>query len=369
MNADGAPPLLAELTTMRVGGPATDVRRPASEAELVDAVRGAWADASGDVEEDEAGWLVLGGGSNVVAPDAGLETPVVLTGGVRGVTPMGGPGRLRIAAGEPWDDVVAFAVAHGLAGIEALSGIPGSAGAAPVQNIGAYGQELSETLVAIEFLDAERDELVRVDASDLGLGYRTSAIKRGRRGVVTAIELALREDRDGVVAYEQLAAALDVPLGARVPLADIRAAVLEVRRAKGMLDDGTLPSCGSFFVNPIVDDAFARGLPFEAPRWDVDGDEPPTVTPLGAPPPQREFRGRKRVKLSAAWLIERAGVRRGFRLPGSGAAISPLHTLAIVNTGTATAADVVELASYVQLRVAADFAINLQPEPRILAAR
>jgi UDP-N-acetylmuramate dehydrogenase len=278
--------------------------------------------------------------------------------------------RLRVEAGEQWDAVVAFAVENGLAGIETLSGIPGTAGAGPIQNIGAYGQQLSDTLVGIDFLDFESGQVVTLRAEELDLGYRTSALKRGRLGVVLSVELALR-DEGGMsepVAYAQLASAFGVELGARVPLRDARNAVLALRAGKGMVLDPGDPdsiSAGSFFTNPIVSESFARTLPRGAPRFPVEAEEPPRVLPLGSdvPLPDDASLDEYSVKLSAAWLIERAGIVRGFSLPGSRAAISSKHTLAIVNRGDATAAEVVQLAGYVRTRVESEFGVRLQNEP------
>jgi UDP-N-acetylmuramate dehydrogenase len=292
---------------------------------------------------------------------------------------------LRVQAGEPWDDVVRYTVERGWAGIEALSGIPGSSGAAPVQNIGAYGQELSSSLVAIEFLDYLSGELRRLPASELGLGYRTSALKQGRLGVVVSIELELDAGEDGdadaatalsrPIAYAQLASALGVGLGDRVPLAEVRATVLELRAAKGMLLSASDPdsvSAGSFFTNPIVSESFARTLPVDSPRWPIDDDPRlPVVTPLESFSPRDlepqsaggEATPSDQVKLSAAWLIENAGVKRGFSLPGSHASVSRKHSLAIVNRGGATADQVAELARYIQSRVLNEFGVILLPEP------
>lgn len=362
MAEDEAATPLSELTTMRVGGRPRALERPTDRAGLLAAV--AAAEATGDP------WLVLGGGSNVVAPDDGLHATVILTGGVRGIESIAaddGRIHLRVAAGESWDRVVAFCVDRGLAGVEALSGIPGSAGAAPVQNIGAYGQELSAVLAAIEFSDTVTGRLARIPAAELGFGYRTSALKRGREGVVLAIELALVPSRVGVVRYDQLATALGVPVGAEVPLEAIREAVLELRRAKGMLDDGRYPSCGSFFLNPVVDENWARSLPADAPRWPVGAETPDLAAPLEEGPRLRTYPDRREVKLSAAWLIEHTGIARGFAIPGSRAAISPRHTLAIVNTGGASAREVLQLAEFVQLRVSQEFGVVLRPEPVILA--
>ncbi len=362
--------LLSEVTTMRVGGPALNVVQPASEAELVAAVRAAWALG------DEL--LVLGAGSNVVVSDAGFDGTVILvrSRGIEVLAAALGTVRLRVQAGQPWDALVAHAVAMGWAGIEALSGIPGSSGAAPIQNIGAYGQELAATLIGIDFLDYLSGEVERLSAAELDLGYRTSALKQGREGVVIAIELELAASAEGVVAYPQLASALGVDLGARVAIADVRAGVLALRAAKGMLLDPTDPdstSCGSFFTNPIVGENFARGLPGEAPRWPLEPDGPDLVLPLGSDEPARvpplgsglPARAARTdlVKVSAAWLIEQAGIGRGFGLPGSRAAISSKHTLAITNRGGATAEEVAELARYIQAMVLSRFGVHLIPEP------
>ena len=319
---------------------------------------------------------MLGGGSNLVVADDGFDGNVVRVAN-RGIDrATDGVPRVRIEAGEPWDAVVAFAVDNGLAGIEALSGIPGTAGAGPIQNIGAYGQQLGDTLVAVDFLDFESGEVVTLSADDLDLGYRTSALKRGRLGVVLSLELELHDagGQSDPVAYAQLASTLGVALGDRVPLGDARAAVLALRSSKGMVWNPADPdsiSAGSFFTNPIVSETFARTLPSDAPRYPTEPEEPPRVLPLGSEIPVRDdpASGEYQVKLSAAWLIERAGIERGFALPGSGAAISTKHTLAIVNRGTATAADVVQLAGYVRTRVLSEFGVGLQPEPMLVGVQ
>ncbi|MEO6504851.1 MAG: UDP-N-acetylmuramate dehydrogenase [Terrimesophilobacter sp.] len=365
----------ASLTSIRVGGPAPHLIRASEPTGLIDAARQAWADASG--------WLLLGGGSNLVVGDDGFDGTAVLVA-TRGIEELSssddaGAGtrtvRLRVQAGEPWDGVVAYAVTHGLAGIEALSGIPGSSGAAPIQNIGAYGQELASRLVSVEFLDHDTGELGQLLAADLEFGYRTSAFKHGRLGLVVSIELELTSTAQSLsdpVAYPQLAAALRVALGDRVPIEKLRDAVLGLRAAKGMVlspDDPDSVSAGSFFTNPIVSENFARSLPADAPRWPLTDEHPPLVLPLDVVDSswlaleESPVASAPRVKLSAAWLIENAGIRRGFALPGSRAAISSKHTLAIVNTGGATAAEVGELARYVRQRVGNDFGIELQPEP------
>ncbi|SDK60383.1 UDP-N-acetylmuramate dehydrogenase [Cryobacterium psychrotolerans] len=369
---------LSQLTTMRVGGVPARMVAPATEQELVDAALAAWS------SDDD--WMLLGGGSNTVAGDEGFGGTVirVITRGIEvsSSAPDRDRVRLRVQAGEPWDSVVAQAVARGWAGIEALSGIPGSSGAAPVQNIGAYGQELGSSLVAIDFLDYETGARRRMEAGELELGYRTSVLKQGLRGVVLAIELDLQDTSaeasvlgsalSAPVAYGQLAGALGVQLGDRVPLSTLRDTVLALRASKGMVLDASdhdTWSAGSFFTNPIVTETFGRTLPGDAPRWPIGplDEMPDRVIPLsdyaGVGPIPGAGGTVRLVKLSAAWLIEHAGISRGFRLPGSRAAVSSKHTLALTNTGAATADEIAQLARYVQGRVQAEFGVILQPEP------
>ena len=378
-------PTFADLTTMGVGGPAARMVSPATEQDLVDQTRAVWASG----EE----WLLLGGGSNTIVADEGFDGTVirVLTRGVSVASDptsasassfSADPDRLvlRVQAGEPWDELVAYTVAQGWSGIEALSGIPGSTGASPVQNIGAYGQELGNSLTAIDFLDYESGERRRMEAGELELGYRTSALKQGLRGVVIAVELNLHDTRNEAsvpggplsrpVAYSQLATALGVQVGDRVPLAQLREAVLALRAGKGMVLDPSDPdtrSAGSFFTNPIVSQAFSRTLPDAVPRWPLfEQEAPDRVIPLeeyaGVGPILGE-RPVLLVKLSAAWLIEHSGISRGFRLPGSRAAISTKHTLALTNTGGATANEIAQLARLVVARVQSEFGVILHPEP------
>ena len=351
---------------MRVGGPAREVIDAATEQQLIAAAHEVW----GGQEE----WLVLGGGSNLVVGDEGFDGTVirVLTRGIERLDSAPGTVRLRIQAGESWDALVAHAVSNGWAGIEGLSGIPGSCGAAPIQNIGAYGQELSDSLARIDFLDYLDGDVADLTVSDLALGYRTSAIKEGRQGIVTAIELDLLDTGDGLsapIAYDQLAAALGVKLGDRVALSTVRDTVLALRASKGMVLDPADPdsiSCGSFFTNPIVGENFARTLPENAPRWPMEQEPSDAAVPLGEQPALPPQRVDHRVKLSAAWLIERAGIEKGFRLPGSRAAISSKHTLAIVNTGDATADEIAQLARFVHTRVFSEFGVRLQAEPNLV---
>ncbi|WP_313540695.1 UDP-N-acetylmuramate dehydrogenase [Leifsonia aquatica] len=375
---DAQPPAastaIADLTTMRVGGVPARLVAPADRDALVATALEVWG--SGD------DWLLLGGGSNTIAGDDGFDGTVIriVTRGVERLEAPDGRVRLRVQAGEPWDDLVALTVRNGWAGIEALSGIPGSTGAAPVQNIGAYGQELESALLGIEFLDYRTGEVATLTKAELGLGYRMSALKGGLAGIVLSVDLELADNTvpGGVgaplsapVGYAQLADALGVVIGARVPIAELRRSVLALRSSKGMVldpDDPDSVSAGSFFTNPIVSENFARSLPRDAPRWPVTppepdaviGLEPGGVHPLDVPPLAD---GPYDVKLSAAWLIEQAGIRRGYGLPGSAAGLSSKHTLAIVNRGGATAQDVVQLASFIQARVQSEFGVLLRPEP------
>ncbi len=338
---------LAPLTTLRVGGPAARLLTATSEDELIDAVRGA----------DERGEpvLVLAGGSNVVIADAGFPGTVVCVA-TRGTAaaPAGAGVALTVQAGEPWDEIVAASVEQGLCGLEALSGIPGLTGATPMQNVGAYGQEVSQTVRRVRAFDRARDQVVTLSAADLRFGYRTSALRGRERHVVLSVTLLLARDGDSApVRYAELARALGVPLGARAPLADVREAVLELRRGKGMVlnpDDPDSVSAGSFFTNPILDaGAYDELRRRAARRLGADRTPPRFDEPDG------------RVKTSAAWLIEQAGFRRGH---GDGrVGLSGKHTLAIVNRGGATAAEVIDLARAIATGVHEAFGVRLTPEP------
>lgn len=400
----------SELTTLRVGGPAHRLVTATTQRDLVDLATEAW--------DHGVPWLALGGGSNLLVGDGGFDGTVIriATKGIEvlgrgesadpvlvGADPDGVASvRIRVQAGEVWDELVAWTVERGYSGFEALSGIPGSVGAAPVQNIGAYGQELESTLVAIEFLDEGADAPRRMTAAELALGYRTSVLKRGLRGIVVSAEFDLHDttvEREVLgealgqpVAYAQLADALHVNLGDRVPVARVREAVLRLRASKGMVLDPGDPdsvSAGSFFTNPIVTERTARTLPGDAPRWYLDEEAPDQVTPITSgldESPLDQFLAHQAsleaveseadaappeplVKLSAAWLIERSGIHRGFALPGSRASISSKHTLALTNRGGATAEEIAQLARFVQSRVQAEFGILLHPEPVLVGLR
>ncbi|HEU5223840.1 MAG TPA: UDP-N-acetylmuramate dehydrogenase [Candidatus Lumbricidophila sp.] len=385
----------ADYTTLGVGGPIGRLITVHEHAAAVAALRDAFTSRDP--------WMVLGGGSNLLVSDEGFDGTVIRLAN-RGIEVVESDAAtneviIRAEAGENWDDLVAWTVAQGYAGLEAMSGIPGSVGAAPVQNIGAYGQELSSVLRRVEVLVEGAEHPIWMSAADLELGYRTSILKEGYVAVVLRVEIALHDtaaEREVLgtalsapIVYAQLAAALDVQLGDRAPLAHVRDQVRALRASKGMLLDPADPdsrSAGSFFTNPIVTEHFARTLPSDAPRWPLTPDEPDEIVPLeivggidgGSPldaflahqaamdasaPAPVATAAEPLVKLSAAWLIEHAGIRRGFALPGSRAAISSKHTLALTNRGGATADEIAELARFVQTRVASEFGIDLRPEP------
>ncbi|MGB8381962.1 MAG: UDP-N-acetylmuramate dehydrogenase [Dermatophilaceae bacterium] len=342
---------LAPLTTMRVGGPADRLVTASSTEELIEAVREADA-AARPV-------LVLSGGSNVVVADEGFAGNVVRVA-TRGVqvesADFCGGVSLRVAAGEDWDALVARAVAEGWSGIEALSGIPGYAGSTPIQNVGAYGQEVASTVAQVRVWDRRRCSVRTMANADCGFAYRDSLFKRSAgRYVVLEVGFQLPlADRSAPVRYPALADELDVPAGIRVPLAEVRAAVLALRRRRGMvLDeaDHDTWSCGSFFTNPVLSpEAYAALRSRAAPDGPGAADPPCWPAPDGS------------VKTSAAWLIERAGYHKGFGMPGP-AALSTKHPLAVTNRGTARAADVLALARQVRDGVADAFGVRLVNEP------
>jgi UDP-N-acetylmuramate dehydrogenase len=351
---------LAELTTLRLGGPAQRLVRAESTEAVVDAVRA--ADADGEP------LLVLGGGSNLVVADAGVPgTTVWVASSGRSVqrTPDGG-GLLTVAAGEDWDGVVAGALADGFAGLECLSGIPGRAGAVPVQNVGAYGVEIAELLVDVDLYDRRAGRVrEHVPASELRLAYRGSALKGRDDAVVLRIRLALPAGPlSGPIRYAELATALGVPLGARVPATDVREAVLALRRSKGMvLDpaDHDTWSAGSFFTNPVVPAEAADEVAAVAEAGGADGAAGAGMPRYPAPDGQ--------VKLSAAWLISRSGFERGRPGPGGRVGLSGRHSLALTNRGGGTTEDLLALAREVRDGVRARFGVVLTPEPVLVGCR
>ncbi|MDF2562218.1 MAG: UDP-N-acetylenolpyruvoylglucosamine reductase [Microbacterium sp.] len=365
------PVRLAELTTLRTGAAPERMQEATTTDGLIEALRDTWA------RGDE--WFVLGGGSNLFVGDEPFEGTVirVRTEGIDEIpSPHPGRIRLRAQAGHSWDDLVAYAVAHGYAGLEAMSGIPGTVGASPVQNIGAYGQEIQETLVEVELIDESTGDVSTVPAAELGLGFRTSVLKHHhgsvplRRAVILSVTVDLAIAGERVVRGEQLRRALGLTDDAPVPLSWVRERILSTRASKGMLLDDADPDThgvGSFFQNAIVTAAVAGALPPECPRWPVAPDlDAVTVIPLASydgQVPLSKPTTVSDVKVSAAWLIEQAGIRKGFKLPRSRASVSTKHALALTNRGGATAGEVAELARFIQSRVHAEFGLVLQPEP------
>ena len=328
--------LLADHTTLRVGGAAAEFVVATTEAELVSAVR----------EADDHGIpvLVLGGGSNLLVSDAGFDGRVVAvaTRGVHADADACGGAVVRVAAGESWDAFVTHAVTQGWVGVEALAGIPGLVGATPIQNVGAYGQDVSETIASVRCWDRSDGEVHTLFHADCDFGYRTSRLKQEPgRWVVLEVVLQLElGDLGTPVEYAELGRRLGVDLGGRVPLTDVREAVLGLRRGKGMvLDeaDHDTWSAGSFFTNPVLP---AARVPEGAPAW---------------PQPDGS------VKTSAAWLIEQAGFHRGHG--NDRVALSGKHPLALTNRGGATAADLIALAREVRDGVRERFGVELVNEP------
>jgi UDP-N-acetylmuramate dehydrogenase len=328
---------LAPLTTLRIGGPARHFVRAENESDIVEALKFA-SDKRLEV-------FVLGGGSNVLVADTGFDG-LVLQIGMKGVAydAFADSTRVTAMAGEDWDMVVKSCVNSGLAGIECMSGIPGFVGGTPVQNVGAYGQEVAETLETVRCLDRLTGQIVELSNPQCGFTYRTSIFNSSERGryIVVSVAYRLTQGGQAKVVYKDLVERFD---GGEPTLHEVRKAVLEIRRAKSMViydDDLNSRSAGSFFKNPIVtttqlDDLRGR---FEAVPSFAFGDDH---------------------KIPAAWLIENAGFYKGYRLGSAG--ISANHTLAIINTGGATAADVVALKNVIQTKVLETFGISLYPEP------
>lgn len=335
--------VLSAHTTLRVGGAADSWVVAHAEEDLCDAVR----------ECDAAGVpvLLLGGGSNLLVSDDGFRGQVVqvATRGREVLAEADESVTVRLAAGEVWDDVAAWAVTNGWTGIEALSGIPGLVGATPVQNVGAYGQDVAQTIVTVEALDRAAGDVVRLSAAECGFGYRTSRFKEDPdRWAILAVTLRLGTSGSGRLAYPELARELGVAVGDAAPVTAVREAVLALRTRKAMvLDpaDHDTWSAGSFFTNPIVPADVAARLPEDCPRYPADSG----------------------VKLSAAWLIAGAGIEPGFGLGADAPArVSTRHTLALTNRGSATARDLLELAREVRARVRGRFGIELDPEPTLV---
>jgi UDP-N-acetylmuramate dehydrogenase len=316
-----------------------------TDTELIEKVR----------ELDAAGepLLILGGGSNLLVGDSGFDGTVIkiATRGVDEDTAACSGAVITVAAGEPWDPLVSYALERSWSGLEATSGIPGLVGATPIQNVGAYGAEVSELISTVRTLDRSTGQLKTLFPIECGFGYRTSRFKSdpGRFLVLSVTFQLPLGSMSQPIRYPELARALGIEVGQRAPALEVRQAVLALRTAKGMVlaeDDHDTWSAGSFFTNPLITSAQARTLPLDAPRFNqADG----------------------MIKISAAWLIERAGFGKGY---GNGAArLSRKHTLALTNRGGATAADLLSLAREIRAGVQAKFDIELVPEPVLVGCQ
>ncbi len=335
---------LAPLTTLGIGGPATDFVR----AETVDEIREviAWAEAQREP------LFILGGGSNVLIADHGFDG-VVLQIDLRGTTVLTedtGAVTVHVAAGERWDDFVAFAVDRGWAGIECLSGIPGLTGATPIQNVGAYGEEVSETIIGVEAIERDTGRVVTLTNRECGFGYRQSVFKNAAkdRYVVTAVTFRLKPRGSATIRYPELQKYLDEHEIDASDLQQVRGAVIAIRKRKGMVLDPSDPdtrSDGSFFMNPVVTPAR-----FEEIRRDAENIP--------------HFPSGDQIKLSAAWLIEQTGFHKGFAHGNVG--LSSKHTLAVINRGGGTSREVLELVGMIQDRVRERFGVEMQPEPSFI---
>jgi UDP-N-acetylmuramate dehydrogenase len=335
---------LADYTTLGLGGPAKAFVDAPTQSALIDAVTA--ADASGDPV------LILGGGSNLVIADEGFPGTVihVNTRGVAYADAADGQVDVTVAAGEDWDGVVAAAVDGGLAGLECLSGIPGRAGATPIQNVGAYGHEVAEVITNVRVLDRLTGQIQVIPNESCHFAYRTSYFKQNpARYVVLAVTFHLaREPLSMPVKYAELAAQLGVEMGERAGVGEVRSGVLKIRARKGMVlnpGDPDTKSAGSFFTNPVLDAEQFAGLAAAAPG-----------------PVPRFDAGDGKVKVPAAWLIEHAGFGKAYGAPGR-ARVSAKHTLALINAGGATTTELLALAREIRDGVRAAFGVTLTPEP------
>lgn len=327
---------LADLTTLRVGGKIADYRRVANEVDIVSIVQ--QADDNGNP------LLIVAGGSNILASDAGFDGIVlhIASSGTTLTRDACSGGTITVAAGENWDDFVAAVVDFGFSGVECLSGIPGTVGATPIQNVGAYGQQVSDSIARVRTYDRKEKAIKTFTASECKFGYRSSIFKaKSPRYVILDVTFQLRNASESLpIEYAELAQALEIEVGQRRPLTKVREAVLQLRRKKGMVldpSDHDTWSAGSFFLNPVVEK-----VPRGAPSWPQKGG----------------------FKTSAAWLIENAGFEKGYLRAGAG--LSSKHTLALTNRGGATAQDICELAQEIQQAVKAKFNITLEPEVQLV---
>jgi UDP-N-acetylmuramate dehydrogenase len=340
---------LAPYTTFQIGGPARWFAEAASEDDIAAGVAFA--------RERQLPLFILGGGSNLLVSDSGFSG-LVLRIALRGIASFqeNGSSILSAAAGEDWDGLVAHAVYADYAGIECLSGIPGTVGGTPVQNVGAYGQEVSQTIVMVRAFDRNSGQFVDLPASACGFSYRRSIFNSAQRDryIVSRVDYALRKAASATFVYADVARYFAARKNAAPTLLEVRDAVRSIRAQKGMLlvpGDADCRSAGSFFKNPVVPVAMLDSL---ANELSVDKQTIPAY-----PAPAGE------VKLSAAWLIERAGYQKGYALGNAG--ISSRHTLALINRGGASAAEVIALRDKVIDSIASRFSIRLEPEPVWLA--
>ena len=331
---------LRDYTSLRVGGPAKKFVEVGTESEIIAAI-----EAAGDTPI-----LIIGGGTNILVADSGFEGTVIRINShsMQSEIDACSGATLTIGAGENWDEFVATTLERGLAGLETLSGIPGTVGAAPIQNIGAYGHEVSEFITRVRTYDRQAKTLKTFTNSECEFSYRNSHFKsHPGRYVVLDVQFNLRQgEMTTEITYAELAKKLGIEVGEKAPIAATRAAVLELRAAKGMLlnpSDRDSWSAGSFFTNPIISQEVANQLPEGAPKWPTaDG----------------------RVKTSAAWLIENSGIHKGDS--HGGARVSTKHVLALTNTGNATATDIAELAKSAQNSVFEKFGITLEAEVNLV---
>ena len=333
---------LSNFTTLKVGGPAQKIVHAHTEDELVEFVKA--ADKAGEQV------LILGGGSNLLISDAGFAGTVIRVeskGNALDYDACSG-GMIEVSAGEDWDKFVALTIEKGFADLESLSGIPGTIGGAPIQNIGAYGHEVSETIARVKAYDRTKGEITTFTNEQCRFSYRNSVFKaEAGRYVILNVTFQLRKGEQSLpITYAELAKFLSVNIGDRAPVVEVRKAILQLRGRKGMLIDAgdvNSNSAGSFFVNPILNKEIADKLPADAPRW-----------------PQTDGR----IKTSAAWLMEHAGVNKGEKL--AGAQISNKHVLALTNSGDATAGDIVELAKRARAKVFEKFGVKLEAEVQLV---
>lgn len=331
---------LNKYTSLRVGGPAKKIVNVSTEEEIIAAI-----ESAGD-----SPILVIGGGSNVLIADSGFEGTVIHIANNQAESEVDAcsGATLTIGAGEDWDTFVATTISRGFAGLETLSGIPGTVGAAPIQNIGAYGHEVSEFITRVRTYDRETKSIKTFTNAECEFEYRNSHFKKHPgRYVVLSVQFQIRRGEVSTpITYAELAKKLGIEVGEKAPVIDTRKAVMELRAAKGMLlnpDDKDSWSAGSFFTNPIVSAEVASALPAGAPQWPMaDG----------------------RVKTSAAWLIENSGIEKGHS--HGGAQVSTKHVLALTNSGSATAAEICELAREVRASVQEKFGITLEPEVNLV---